>query len=165
MQFNIIKSINIGLWIGSIIFFILALFYPILYSEVLMGLNIEQIFFFDSISFFFEAGDYFIGGIILCFSFIFPIIKYIIIGGKIFNLFAYKNKLVIFLLDLLSKWAMLDVFVIALLIVNMKFTSSLITTRLNIGTNYFAISIILMLICNSLLQYETSVKEKDKFKL
>ena len=51
-------------------------------------------------------------------------------------------------LEIINKWAMLDVFVVAVLILNMKFDSVIIISKLEHGTTLFAISIVLMMICS-----------------
>jgi uncharacterized paraquat-inducible protein A len=48
-------------------------------------------------------------------------------------------------LEIINKWAMLDVFVVAVLILNMKFDSIIIVSKLQAGTTLFAISIILLM--------------------
>ena len=49
-------------------------------------------------------------------------------------------------LEIINKWSMLDVFIVAVLILNMKFDSDIIISRLESGTTLFAISIVLMMI-------------------
>ena len=46
----------------------------------------------------------------------------------------------------------LDVFIVALIILNMKFDSLFINTQLKIGTTYFAISLVLMMISSFILR-------------
>ncbi len=48
-------------------------------------------------------------------------------------------------LDIINKWSMLDVFVVAVLILNMKFDSNIIVSKLEIGTTLFAVSVILLM--------------------
>ena len=48
-------------------------------------------------------------------------------------------------LEIINKWSMLDVFVVAVLILNMKFDSNIIVSRLESGTTLFAISVVLLM--------------------
>ena len=48
-------------------------------------------------------------------------------------------------LEIINKWSMLDVFVVAVLILNMKFDSSIIVSKLESGTTLFALSVVLLM--------------------
>ena len=140
-----------GLFLLSIIFFGLGLYFPIMKTEILLGLKNDFSYLTSAITHFFKEGDYFIASLIGLFCFIFPICKYIFVGLHLceFNMgnFIFFQKL----LEVISKWAMLDVFVVALIIVNMKFDSLLIKTQLAVGTTYFSVSILLLSICSHFL--------------
>ena len=56
-----------------------------------------------------------------------------------------RNGAIATALDIINKWSMLDVFIVAVLILNMKFDSSIIVSKLEIGTTLFAISILLLM--------------------
>jgi len=138
---------------ASFIFFILGLMYPIMKTEVLMGLKTQEVFLPSSVTYFFDAGDYFIGTLILLFSMVFPGIKYFLLLLKILKIWQPKSNFIKALFDLFNKWAMLDVFVVALVIINMKFDSILVATQLSSGTTYFAASVLLLVICTLILSY------------
>ena len=106
----------------------------------------------DSIEYFFNNGDLFIGCLLLFFTLIFPILKYIFLGTQLFQIKIPMKKGVIIALEIINKWAMLDVFIVALIILNMKFDSLFINTELKVGTTFFAISIVLMMICSFILR-------------
>jgi uncharacterized paraquat-inducible protein A len=55
-------------------------------------------------------------------------------------------------LDIINKWSMLDVFVVALVILNMKFDSLIIVSKLESGTTLFAISVILMMVSSFIVR-------------
>jgi uncharacterized paraquat-inducible protein A len=48
-------------------------------------------------------------------------------------------------LEIINKWSMLDVFVVAVLILNMKFDSDIIVSKLEAGTTLFAVSVLLLM--------------------
>ncbi len=48
-------------------------------------------------------------------------------------------------LEIINKWSMLDVFVVAVLMLNMKFDSAIIVSKLESGTTLFAISVVLLM--------------------
>ena len=47
---------------------------------------------------------------------------------------------------------MLDVFVVAVLILNMKFSSDIIISRLEAGTSLFALSVVLLMVASYLVR-------------
>lgn len=145
-------------WISliiSIFFFIMGLTHPILQSGYGFGpirLRQEFIYLGSSFKYFFKEGEYFVGALLLIFTLIFPITKYLFLGVTLMNQKLTKRFAIGNFLDILNKWAMLDVFVVALLILNMKFDSDIIVSELEAGTTYFAISIVLLMITSRLIK-------------
>lgn len=148
------KQIAIILYLTSIVLFILGLINPILENSFLVGMSKKPIYLASSIQYFFAEKEYFIGILILTFTFIFPIFKYIFIALRLINIEFSKAKWVSYLVEIINKWAMLDVFVVALIIVNMKFHSLLISTEIEIGTTFFAISVLLLMTSSWILKKE-----------
>jgi paraquat-inducible protein A len=148
------KQIAIILYLTSILLFILGLINPILENSFLVGISKKPIYLTGSIQYFFDEKEYFIGILILTFTFIFPILKYIFIALRLINVAFSQAKWVVYLIEIVNKWAMLDVFVVALIIVNMKFHSVLIATSIEIGTTFFAISVLLLMVSSWILQKE-----------
>jgi paraquat-inducible protein A len=89
----------------------------------------------------FNNGDIFLGSVILLFTIIFPILKYIslfiIIGTKENPKLVKLSKV----LKTLGKWSMLDVFVIAMIILIFKVKGGLFSIEIKMGTIYFALSV------------------------
>jgi uncharacterized paraquat-inducible protein A len=81
-------------------------------------------------------------------------LKYIFIALRLINVQFSQAKWVTYLIEIVNKWAMLDVFVVALIIVNMKFHSILISASIEIGTTFFAISVLLLMVSSWILQKE-----------
>ncbi len=143
-----LRILIISLYLGSIALFVLGLMNPILENSVLLGLQRNDIYLIGSVEYFYEEREYFVGALILVFTFIFPIFKYIFLGFKVLNIRLTFEKAIAGVVELINKWAMLDVFVVALIIINMKFNSLFITSSIKSGTTYFAASVLVMMICS-----------------
>ena len=119
----------------------------------------KLIYLTGSVKYFFAEKEFFIGALILVFTFIFPILKYIFVGFRLINVQFGQTKWVEILVEVVNKWAMLDVFVIALIIVNMKFNTLIISTSIEIGTTFFAISVLLLMVASYILRkHEEEIK-------
>jgi paraquat-inducible protein A len=132
------------LLILSITLFALGLYYPILSTKQSLfglGLKYQELRLFDSVRLFYNSGDYLIAGIIFLFTMMLPILKYLEILNKIFEL-KKTSKKISTVLRVLDKWSMLDVFLVALLLLNFKLDSNIIVMKLKLGVNFLAISII-----------------------
>lgn len=142
------------LYLTSLTFFVLGLLNPIMSSEIISGWWSEShIYLIDSVDYFFKEGEMVIGTIVLLFSIVFPILKYIFLGLETLGFHKLaKIKILNLFLDIINKWAMLDVFVVALVIINMKFDSILIKTKISIGATYFALSIVILTVCAFILK-------------
>ena len=109
----------------------------------------DYVYLYSSFRFFFDKGEAFIGFLLLFFTIIFPVGKYIFLfitlAGRRLPRHRYLNTV----LEIINKWAMLDVFVVAVLILNMKFDSRIIVSKLEYGTTLFAISVVLMMLSAS----------------
>ena len=135
-----VKLIRILLLLGSIVFYVLGVVCPIMatkYSLVGISFNNNEVNLLDSVKIFYESGDFLIAAIIFVFTVLFPILKYIELSMDMF--FGKSMK---FSADL-DKWNMLDVFIVAMLLLNFKMNSSFIVMELRIGTTFLAISVIL----------------------
>ena len=138
---------------ASAIFYILGLVFPILSSKTsILGFVLEEesMRLVDSIDYFWEEGDVFLALVILTFTIVFPIIKYLDLSVRLAAPQLLPRKLVSILKDL-DKWSMLDVFLVALLILNFKLDTSLITMKLEVGTSFIALSVILRMISSHLI--------------
>lgn len=151
------KKTNNARWIAvlflvaSILFFVLGFNYPLLKSGFGIGpftIEEDHIYLFTSFRYFFDKGEVFIGSILLFFTVIFPILKYIFLLITLAGRRLPKHGPIGIVLDIINKWAMLDVFVVAVLILNMKFDSYIIISELQIGTTLFAISVVLLMIAS-----------------
>jgi uncharacterized paraquat-inducible protein A len=137
----------------SIIFFILGLVYPILSTKQSLfgiGLKFQEVRLFDSVKMFFNSGDYLLSGIIFLFTIILPIVKFVELINRVFE-FTKFSKRTTEILHALDKWSMLDVFLVALLLLNFKMDSNIIVMELKIGTNFIALAVILRMLSSHLI--------------
>jgi paraquat-inducible protein A len=157
------KTYLLLLLAASVCFFIMGLNHPIL--ETGLGLlngrvtiNHEFIYLSTAFRYFFNKGEVFIAVLLLVFTIILPVIKYIFITLAVFNI-RFRNDTAFFIvLDVVNKWSMLDVFVVALVLLNMKFDSLVVISNLKAGTTYFAISVLLLMVASLILKYEVKKK-------
>ncbi len=153
-----------ALLIISITLFILGIYFPIFTSTRFFFCK-QDISLLKFIQLLFEDGSYFLAIIILLFTFLFPIIKYIFLFMLSFDLTFKKRNLVIKYLKNAGKWSMLDVFVIAMLILLFKLKSGLFTIQIKFGTIFFALAIITSIFCSSLFKgnrnSKTEVNKQD----
>ena len=138
-KLNRYEVVGLVVLLISIISFSLGVYYPLLsvkYSLFGVGFGKTNTNIFDSVLMFFNSGDYFIAAIIFVFTFLLPIYKYaellvkrLILGKEI------KSTSI-------DKWNMLDVFLVALLLLNFKMNSAIIVMDLEIGTMFIAIAVV-----------------------
>ena len=89
--------------------------------------------------------------IMLFFTFLIPIFKIMIMGWEIFQSTAKgkRNRL----LQVVSKFAMLDVFVVAIAVSTMKNQSGYIEISTNTGLTFFIVSVVLSLLISICLPH------------
>lgn len=122
--------------------------YPLLRTGFGIGpftIKEDYVYISTSFRYFFDNGEVFIGLLLLFFTIIFPIIKYIFLFLTLSGRKMPRHTAIATALEIINKWSMLDVFVVAVLILNMKFGSAIIVSRLESGTTLFAISVLLLM--------------------
>ncbi|NDV58674.1 paraquat-inducible protein A [Bacteroides sp. 519] len=131
----------------SFIFFVLGVYYPLFSTatKIVFKFRSNDMNLFDSVKFFFDNNEYFLAIIILFFTFIMPLLKYIEL-----TITVIRNKAPRFS-HALDKWNMLDVFLVALLLLNFKMNSNIIVMDLKIGTTFIALAVIFRIISISFL--------------
>jgi paraquat-inducible protein A len=149
MTFHKKKILGTATLIFSIVFFAMGMYFPLLstHKQIIFKFNYTEISVFQSITMFWEDKEYFLAAIILLFTFIIPVIKYIeLIFRTISNKESTKT------IQNLDKWNMLDVFLVALLLLNFKMNSNIIVMQLKIGTTFIALSVIFRILTISLMK-------------
>ena len=137
------KWLGIGLLTLSVVFFVLGLLNPIMGSRLFFRIKRPDIYLWSSIQDFWAEGEWFIGLLLLLFTLLLPILKFGFLGWQLLRPSA-NSGFWHALLEVVNKWAMLDVFVVAVIIVNLKFDSMIIITELKSGTTFFIASILLL---------------------
>lgn len=133
------EIIGIIILLISIILFSLGVYHPLLstkYEILRIGFGRQEVNIFDSVSLFYNSGDYFIAFIILLFTFILPIYKY---AEVLVKKLILKKEVISTNID---KWNMLDVFLVALLLLNFKMNDAFIVMKLEVGTIFIALAVL-----------------------
>jgi paraquat-inducible protein A len=145
------------LWAASVLFFILGITHPILETGFTLDgwidFNRENIYLISSFQYFINKGDVFIAVMLLTFTIVLPVVKYIFLLLGIAGVRFKSQKKWVVALDIINKWSMLDVFVVAQVIMNLKFNQRFIISNLQSGITYFAVSIVLMMVCSLVMKY------------
>ena len=160
------KWIAVMFLAASLLFFIMGFMYPLLQTGFGLGpftFQRDYVYLSSSFRYFFDKNERFIGLLLLFFTIIFPILKYIFLILTLAGRRFPRHHWVSTLLEIINKWAMLDVFIVAVLILNMKFDSNIIISKLEPGTTLFAISVVLLMSC-SLVAGKLIALQKDMHK-
>ncbi|MBC7873751.1 MAG: paraquat-inducible protein A [Ferruginibacter sp.] len=134
--------------IASAVFFSMGFMFPLLQTGYGIGpftLKSDYVYLSTSFRFFFDKGEVFIGFLLLFFTIIFPVLKYIFLFLTLLGRPLPRHHFFSTALEIINKWSMLDVFVVAVLLLNMKFDSDIIVSKLESGTTLFAISVVLLM--------------------
>lgn len=153
---NIVAAI---FWIASVVFYILGLVYPLMstqYQVLNIPLKSQQVTLFDSVRMFWNDNEYLIASIILVFTFIFPILKYIELALRLGTGKQFLK------LQSVDKWNMIDVFLVAMLLLNFKMNSRFIVMRLELGTNFIALAVLTRLVTILLIDYRTTKRSREE---
>jgi len=129
---------NYLIWGASFTLYIIALFSPLLKSRRFLVYH-EAPNVFESISFFLSKNEGFIALLLIVFVLVFPLAKYILTGLAIFTKMDTKLTPII---AKVGKWSMLDVFVVAVIVVNFKMNSAIVKMEIAHGTVLFALAVL-----------------------
>ena len=128
-----------ALLVVSVTFYVLGLVYPLMstkYQVLGIQLRHQEVTLFDSVRMFWESSEYLVASIILMFTFILPVLKYIELGLRLATGRQFLR------LQSVDKWNMIDVFLVAMLLLNFKMNSRFIVMRLEMGTNFIALAVL-----------------------
>lgn len=128
-----------ALLVASVTFYVLGLVYPLMstrYQVLGIQLKHQEVTLFDSVRMFWESSEYLVASIILVFTFILPVLKYIELGLRLATGRQFLR------LRSVDKWNMIDVFLVAMLLLNFKMNSRFIVMRLEMGTNFIAFAVL-----------------------
>jgi len=116
-------------------------------------LDYQQIKLFDSVKIFYENGEFLLATIIFLFTIILPTFKFLEILNRALGLIRVPQR-IDRLLHMLDKWSMLDVFLIALLLLNFKMNSTILVMQIKNGTLFLAIAILLRMLVSVIMDYQ-----------
>ena len=122
----------------SITFFVLGMYFPLLstHTQIIWKFGYEEITVFKSAQLFYESKEYLLATVIVFFTVVIPVVEFSALTVRIFN--SRTNRF----LQHLDKWNMLDVFLVALLLLNFKMQSNIMVMQLKKGTTFVALSVI-----------------------
>jgi len=123
----------------SVACYILGIIEPLMstkYQVLHIKLKSQEVTLFDSIRMFWESKEYLISAIILIFTFILPISKYLELGARIITGKQFLTW------QGVDKWNMIDVFLVSMLLLNFKMNSNFIVMKLEMGTNFIALAVL-----------------------
>jgi len=126
--------------------FVFSLFSPLLsISEFYIFSDTLTIY--SAMKSLFNSGEWLLFSAIFIFAFVLPLAKYILLFVYgFFGNAGVSSSRVIHLLEMVSKWAMLDIFIIAILIASIKLKSTA-SAQTHYGLYLFALSVLMATIC------------------
>jgi len=146
------------LWVASLCCFVLGMYWPIMSTKTSVSflvLDYQSMRIVDTVILFWESSDYFLALLIFVFAMLLPLLKYADLLGRIVPSVRKVLRQVPHLPD---KWSMLDVFLVAVLIVNFKVSTSFISVEVGPGVTWFAASIVFRMALGHLLDTLVAVK-------
>lgn len=119
---------------------------------------------FSVIKLLFKQGNIVVGTVILLFSVVTPLLK-IIFSFLCLYTPLHRSKIILFFIHKLSKWSMLDVFVVAIFMAflsykNMDTSGAEVTTNILMGGYYFLSFVLISIISSYLI--DASIKYRTK---
>lgn len=143
-------------WVATVCYFI-GIHTPVFHSTKFWFFE-DEVTLIQSTSAFFDSGEHFIGAVVLIFTLIFPMIKLAYMFWMILSVPSPVSLRINKILAVLGKYSMLDVFVLALLLLNLKFDSQLLDMTLKSGIVWFTVSILLNMLVTSFLVFRQAQK-------
>lgn len=143
------------LWTLSLGCFVMGMYWPIMATKTSVSflvLDYESLRIIDTVVLFWKSQDYSLALIIFVFAILLPSLKYADLLGRIVPSW---QKLLLRIPHLPDKWSMLDVFLVALVIINFKISTSFISVEVGPGVTWFAASIVFRMVLTYLSDTST----------
>lgn len=132
--------------LGSFVCYVLGITLPAFQIKKLFLFK-QNVTILNSVWLLMKHGEFFLSTIILVFSILFPLVKYsMLLVASVRS----GSENVASVVGALSKWAMLDVYVIALFVMTFKMGKGIIAVEVKMGTIFFTISVVTSLIASTL---------------
>lgn len=139
------------LWLLSVATYTVGMLLPIMGTRTavsILVLDFQALRVIDTIRLFWLSADYFLATLILMFTMVLPLLKYMdLLGRVVQGQFAWMQRSP----HLPDKWSMLDVFLVAVLLINFKMSTSFISVHLMPGVYWLAVSILVRMVLTHLL--------------
>lgn len=142
-----------ALWVGAVVTYMLGMYFPIMATKnqfSVFVLSYQELRLFDTVILFWRAREYFLSIVILAFTVFLPTVKYF---DLLIKIYPRSNTAGFRYFHFPDKWSMLDVFFVAVLLVNFKLNSSFIVVELEAGVTYLAVSILLRMGAAQILEH------------
>ena len=144
-----LKIVYIGLVVLGFCLYIISLYTPIMSVQEFYIFE-EEITIISTLSILQSSNEWLLYIVILVFTVILPLAKYALLFTYAVNkIHLAKKKNTIIFLEGISKWAMLDVFIVALFVVSIKL-KLLASAETEAGLYLFVGSIIISIICTQM---------------
>lgn len=150
---NSIKRTWVFLFVGIVAYFPANLL-PILYTESFVGNTNDTII--SGVLSLISAGSVAVAFIVFFASIVIPVVKFIAIAGLVLslqyssNMSEHSKHRLHALTELIGRWSMIDVFVVAVLVALIQL-GAIITVTPGMGINAFAVSVIFTMLAASSL--------------
>ena len=153
IRFTIGRYLLAGMLIIALLLFILGINIPLIKTTKFYFIkeNYSLIDVLDNLK---NKNEILLYWVMLVFTFVVPLLKMIGLSSQIY--FTQGGTAKTRIISLLSKWAMVDVLVLAVLISTMKSGSGLVEMSSSSGISYFVASLFISLIITSVLPFLSS---------
>ena len=136
-----LNQLSISILVLAIFCYFTGLFTPLYETEKLKIFD-DKVSLWESIGLLMENEEVYLGILIFTFTILFPILKFVSLAID-FIVSDFQKSLLFRVLYQIGKFSMLDVFIVAVLLLNIQFESVLVDMKLQGGIVFFSISIIL----------------------
>lgn len=152
------RSFAACLFIVSVVSYVLGMIYPV-FTTTRFYLFKNEVTLLKSIETFFREGDVSLGIVILVFTLVTPVLKYIVTAVIIFSHEISRSHRIFNMLKTIGRWSMLDVFVIAIVVLVIRMKGGMFMVTIQSGTLYFALSVITSMATIYVLPVQSTVSE------
>jgi paraquat-inducible protein A len=142
----------VSLITASFVLYVAGLHMPLFHTTKFWVIE-DEVTLIGTVGAFWYQGEKFLGVVVLVFTIIFPLLKFIAVYWGLLSAPSRFSRGVNHWFSILGKWSMLDVFVVGLLLLNIKLDSQFLDMELRMGVVVFGISIILTMIVGTYAGY------------
>lgn len=140
-QVPILTILGLILTLATMACYILGAFSPFIeVSKFWIFTN--EVSLYRSIVVLFQTHNDFLGAVIVLFSVLIPLVKFALLLGMPLFCKPSLGRRILFRAESLGKWAMVDVFVVAIIVVSLKL-GMIVSVQVHMGAVYFSISIVM----------------------